>query len=182
MFENPAAPLTQFITRVVVSWQQIADELELSWGLETGRHSLVNLSSVLVLLLLLVGGRTMRQQQQRRVVALAIALASKCTFTGQISIGDVTVYCQGGHINGGALLAILFPTSAGALDQHASDRCCYVGAPSNPLDESGIDENQKFWSGCYQALLENVIRSHACFSNLVVANAARQRVAFFYFS
>ena len=61
----------------------------------------------------------MRQQQQRRVVALAIALASKCTFTGQISIGDVTVYCQGGHINGGALLAILFPTSAGALEKLA---------------------------------------------------------------
>ena len=40
MFENPAAPLTQFITRVVVSWQQLADELELSWGLETGRHCL----------------------------------------------------------------------------------------------------------------------------------------------
>ena len=119
MFENPAAPLTKFITRVVVSWQQLADELELSWGLETGRHALVNLSSVLVLLLLLVGGRTMRQQQQRRVVALAIALASKCTFTGQISIGDVTVYCQGGHINSGALLAILFPTSAGALEKLA---------------------------------------------------------------
>ena len=119
MFENPAAPLTKFITRVVVSWQQLADELELSWGLESGRHALVNLSSVLVLLLLLVGGRTMRQQQQRRVVALAIALASKCTFTGQISSGDVTVYCQGGHINGGALLAILFPTSAGALEKLA---------------------------------------------------------------
>ena len=117
MFENPAAPLTQYITRVVVAWQQLADELELSWGLETGRHALVNLSSVLVLLLLLVGGRTMRQQQQRWVVALAIALASKCTFTGQIFIGDVRVYCQGGHINGGALLASLFPTSAGALEK-----------------------------------------------------------------
>ena len=61
----------------------------------------------------------MRQQQQRRVVALAIALASKCTFTGQISIGDVTVYFQGGHVNGGALLAILFPTSASALEKLA---------------------------------------------------------------
>ena len=72
MFGNPAAPLPQYIKRVVVSWQQLADELELSWGLETGRHALVNLSSVLVLLILLVGGQTMRQQQQRRVVALAI--------------------------------------------------------------------------------------------------------------